>query len=212
MDKYTAPNFSSCALLSIDMQIDFADNGRIAAKPLASLIEAFRRAGRLIVHIVRLYDPDGLDVDVVRRARIESGEPLIAPGSPGVELMPEIRPEGAALDAKVLLSGQPQKVSDDEIILFKPRWGAFYRTPLQEILRSRGVDTVVIAGTYFPNCVRATIYEANSMDFRVAVPRDAVAGLDEAGCQWLETIGCVCMTAEEAAREVQGEGSSSSAA
>jgi len=212
VDKHTAPNFDACALISIDMQVDFADNGRVAAKPLASLMESFRRAGRLIVHVVRLYDPDTADVDLVRRGRVLAGEPLIVPGSPGVELMPEIRPEGAALDADLLLSGRPQELSDNEIILFKPRWGSFYRTRLEEILRSRGLDTVVIAGTFFPNCVRATIYEANSMDFRVAVARDAVAGLDEPGCEWLETIGCLCMSAEEAAREVEKSGNPPAAA
>jgi hypothetical protein len=50
------------------------------------------------------------------------------------------------------------------------------------------------------------------MDFRVAVARDAVAGLDEPGCEWLETIGCICMSAEEAAREVEKSGNPPAAA
>ncbi|MGW6505279.1 hypothetical protein [Nonomuraea angiospora] len=36
----------------------------------------------------------------------------------------------AAAKAGLLLSGEPQPLGEREVALFKPRWGAFYRTRL----------------------------------------------------------------------------------
>ncbi len=204
MDEHLAPDFGACALLSIDLQEDFADHGALgvpgtlaAAAVLAPLLEAFRKAGRLIVHVVRFYPPGGGDVDLVRRGRVLAGEELAAPGRPGAEMLPGLLPAGARLDPEPLLGGRPQVFSESELALYKPRWGAFHRTPLEDILQERGVSTVCIAGTSFANCVRATVYEASSRDFRVAVVRDAVAGLDVRGEAWLRGLGCLCVDSSD---------------
>jgi nicotinamidase-related amidase len=75
-----------------------------------------------------------------------------------------------------LLSGHAQHVTDLEIILYKPRWGAFYQTALEEQLRRWSIGTTVFTGCNFPNCPRASIVEASERDFRVAVVADAVSG------------------------------------
>jgi nicotinamidase-related amidase len=51
------------------------------------------------------------------------------------------------------------------------------------------VNTVAVCGCNFPNCPRATIYEASERDFRVAVVTDATSGLYERGLRELENIG-----------------------
>jgi len=48
-----------------------------------------------------------------------------------------------------------------EWIMYKPRWGAYYNTILEKYLHNIGVNTVVVGGCNFPNCPRATIYEAS---------------------------------------------------
>jgi nicotinamidase-related amidase len=211
MDEHTRPDFSACALLSIDLQADFAEGGPLevpgtlaAARALGPVLEAFRTAGRLVVHVVRLYEPGGCDADLPRRGRVLAGKRLVAPESEGARILAPVRPP-VEPDHAVLLSGQPQHVSEDEIIVYKPRWGAFHRTPLEDVLQSRGVSTVCVAGTSFANCVRATVYEASSRDFRVVAVREAVAGMDEAGCAWLAGLGGVCLPAGEVARRVRGE-------
>lgn len=82
------------------------------------------------------------------------------------------------LDPESLLGGGLQSVSPTEHILFKPRWSSFYRTELDGRLRQWSVDTVVIAGCNYPNCPRATIFDASERDYKVLVAADAISGVD----------------------------------
>jgi nicotinamidase-related amidase len=185
-DSYTAPHWPRACLVTIDMQVDFADGGPAeipgtsdVARQLGAVAEAFRRAALPIVHLVRLYAPGSSDVDLVRRRDIESGGRLVVPGSAGAAIIPGVASseaaEGVPLDDEALLTGRPQVLSDQEIILYKPRWGGFYRTSLEAWLREREIDTVVIGGCNLPNCPRATLFEASERDFRAVLIRDAVS-------------------------------------
>ena len=195
---YLAPDFSSAALVTIDTQVDTLDGqpleipGTSAAVPLiGALAAAFRDAGRPIVHIVRLYRKDGSNVDPCRRSAVEAGAEILAPGSSGSQLAPGIV-EGRGsfrLEADELLEGEPQEVGSGEIVIYKPRWGAFYGTRLEDHLRRHGVSTIVFCGCNFPNCPRTSIYEASERDFRVVLAEDAISGLYEKGRQELESIG-----------------------
>jgi nicotinamidase-related amidase len=202
---YVAPEFDSAALVSIDTQVDTLDGGALeipgtsdAVPQIAALAEAFRDAGRPIVHVVRLYRSDGSNVDLCRRAAVEAGAEILAPGSSGSQLAPGIvRRSEFALDASELLEGRPQEVGPEEVVIFKPRWGAFFETPLEAWLRDRGVSTVVFCGCNFPNCPRTSIYEASERDFRVVLAEDAISGLYDRGRRELEGIGvAVVATAE----------------
>jgi nicotinamidase-related amidase len=203
---YVAPDFASAALVTIDAQVDTLDGrplevpGTSAAVPrIAALAASFRAAGRPIAHIVRLYRRDGSNVDLCRRSVVEAGAELLAPGSSGSQLAPGIlkEPEGFALDPDTLLAGSPQDVRAGEVVIYKPRWGAFYETPLQDHLRRQGVSTVVFCGCNFPNCPRTSIYEASERDFRVVLAEDAVSGLYERGSMELQNIGVSLMPTSE---------------
>ncbi len=172
------PRSDRTALLTIDVQRDFAlpsspahiPGTAQAAQRIAGLLEAFRLAGRPIVHMVRLYLPDGSNAEASRRAYLEAGNRLVSPGTTGAELLDELKPdEDTSLDAELLLSGSPQQVGLREWILYKPRWGAFYRTSLEGHLRALSVETIVVCGCNFPNCPRTTIYEASERDFRIVL-------------------------------------------
>jgi len=97
--------------------------------------------------------------------------------------------EGIEPDAKELLGGNLQEVGAYEWLMFKPRWGAFYATPLERHLAALGVDTVVVCGCNFPNCPRATLYEASERDLRVAVVTDATPGFDDRDVDQMRSIG-----------------------
>ena len=73
--------------------------------------------------------------------------------------------------------------------MYKPRWGAFYETPLEDHLRRRGVSTIVFCGCNFPNCPRTSIYEASERDVRVVLAEDAISGLYDKGREELVNIG-----------------------
>jgi maleamate amidohydrolase len=62
----------------------------------------------------------------------------------------------------------------DETILRKTQPSAFFGTGYAEQLRQRGVDTVIVAGCTTSGCVRATVVDAMSHDFRTIVARDCV--------------------------------------
>jgi nicotinamidase-related amidase len=194
MSKYTDPDWANAALLTIDVQRDFTLAGAPAEIPstmevvpmIRRLIEAFRRRNRPIVHVVRIYRPDGSSVDACRREGVERGEGVVLAGSEGAELVDEFKPSRRVrLDAGLLLGGGLQEIGDKEWIMYKPRWGAFYQTPLREHLNDLCTNTLVICGCNFPNCPRVTIYEASERDFRVVLVTDATSGVYERGLREL---------------------------
>jgi len=203
-DPYTRPSAGSAALVLIDVQRDFVDvsddmGGEEASMPVAGtaaaiaamskLAKAFRERRLPIVHVVRLYQPDGSNVDLVRRRLIEQGARIAAPGSAGSQIAADLLPDVVELDHELLLSGGLQQIGTAEHVIYKPRWGAFYRTSLERHLRESGIDTVVFAGCNFPNCPRTSIYEASERDFRIVLVSDAVSGLYDRGVDECRAIG-----------------------
>ena len=125
------------------------------------------------------------------------GVEILAPGSKGSQLAPGIveRPSLFSLEPNQLFDGRFQEVAPGEVVIYKPRWGSFYQTPLEGHLRGCGVSTVVFCGCNFPNCPRTSIYEASERDFRVVLAADAVSGLYDRGRDELRNIGVRLMPA-----------------
>jgi nicotinamidase-related amidase len=99
------------------------------------------------------------------------------------------------------------KVEPADIVLEKPRFGAFHCTDLELILRSRGIDSVIITGIATNVCPETTAREAAVRDFRVfflsdgtstvdinGVPRDA---LKKATCAVLGTAFAQVLTVDQ---------------
>ena len=202
----TAPalDLSASALITIDVQIDTLDGqplevpGTSAVLPqLGRLSEAFRHAGRPIVHVVRLYLDDGSNAEPFRRPAVTS-HPVFRRGTSGRSLAHELLPASAPeLDDVLLLSGQLQPLGADEVAMYKPRWGAFHETPLGDHLSAHDIGTVVIAGCNFPNCPRATIYEAGERDLQVIAVADATSGATDERLADLAAIGVSVMSTDK---------------
>ncbi|HWF68758.1 MAG TPA: isochorismatase family cysteine hydrolase [Mycobacterium sp.] len=196
-DPYTRPLPDSAVLVLIDVQRDFyADDaplpieGTKAAIPaMAALVTEFRDRAMPIVHVVRLYRPDGSNADMVRKQAIEQGARYAIPGSAGSQIAPELLPNPVELDHELLLSGELQQIGPREHVMYKPRWGAFYQTKLEQHIRDTGSDTLVFVGCNFPNCPRTSIYEASERDFRIVLVSDALSGLDDRGIKECRAIG-----------------------
>jgi nicotinamidase-related amidase len=196
--KYTKPDLSNSALVTIDVQRDFSLPGSPAEIPgtmsvvpyIVKLLNAYRASRRPIVHIVRLYLSDGSNVDLCRRELIRGGKELVRPGSAGAELVRELLPTSdTELDCPHLLGGEIQTLGPGEVVIYKPRWGAFFGTPLHDHLDGLQVNTLVVCGCNFPNCPRTTIYEASERDFRIVLVEDAVSGIYRQGKEELRNIG-----------------------
>lgn len=196
--EYTEPRLSTSVLLNIDTQCDFALPGAAVEIPgtmdvipnMKSLLSVYRKCNLPVIHIVRLYLPDGSNVDLCRRELVESGTCIIAPHTVGAEIVSDLKPHpDAELDADILIEGGIQKWGNKEFVIYKPRWGAFYQTPLHSHLNTLGVDTLVFCGCNFPNCPRATIYEASERDLKIVLVEDAISGIYEEGKEELRRIG-----------------------
>jgi nicotinamidase-related amidase len=184
-DPYTRPQAGSAALVLIDVRCDFIDSPdspggdapmpidgtRAAISAMAKLAAAFRARGLPIVHVVRLYRPDGSNVDLVRRQLIEAGARIALPGSAGSQIATELLPNVVELDHELLLIRGLQKVGPAEHVMYKARWGAFYQTGLERHLRESGSDTIVFAGCNFPKV------------------SDAISGLYDRGIEECRGIG-----------------------
>jgi nicotinamidase-related amidase len=205
MDRYTEPDFSTAALITIDTQRDTLDGQPLEIPGTSSilanmsrLLSAFRAVQRPIVHVVRLYKTDGSNVDLCRRSAVEAGQAVLAPGTLGSQLAPGLLPDDSlSLDSKALLSGNIQIVASREAIIYKPRWGAFYQTCLEDHLRRLGVTTTIFTGCNFPNCPRTSIMEASERDFRIVLVRDALSGFAERDEMEMANIGVSVLSTEE---------------
>ncbi len=205
MDSHTDPSLKNAALLTIDVQNDFTlegavaeiDGTREAVPKIVRLLELFRKLDLPIFHIVRLYLADGSNVDLCRREAICDGQKIVAPNTPGADLVSELKPLDVELDAENLLHGLVQQIGHFEHVIYKPRWGAFYGTNLEEELHELYIDTLIVTGANFPNCPRTTIYEASERDFRIIVAEDAISGIYQRGVEELEEIGCWVLEVED---------------
>ena len=212
VDKYTIADWQNGALITIDTQNDFtlpnapfqiAGTFEIVPK-MTQVIHAFRFARRPIIHVIRIYNPDGSNVDLCRRIAVaELGKKLVIAGTQGAELVEKLKPSPSSstdeisLGTELLLKGKLQQVASKEWIMYKPRWGAFYSTPLEKHLRNLHTNTVVICGCNFPNCPRTTVYEASERDFRVVLIKDATSNVYERGLQELDKIGVELITSND---------------
>lgn len=83
------------------------------------------------------------------------------PGSPGLEIMPDLLDTGY-----------------DLIVDSKKRYDSFTATELDHVLRSRGINTVLLTGVNTNSCVLATTVAGNARDYAVIVIEDCVDTMD----------------------------------
>lgn len=165
------------ALIIIDMQRDFVEPGgfgetlgnkvallQAIIPATARLLAAFRAAGLPVIHTRECHRPDLSDCPPAKRER---GKPSLRIGDPG--------PMG-----RILISGEPGAgiipelyPVEGEIVLDKPGKGAFYATPLGELLSERKIRQLVFAGVTTEVCVQTTMREANDRGFECLLATDA---------------------------------------
>lgn len=70
------------------------------------------------------------------------------------------------------------KPRENEIVIHKPSYGAFYDTPLETILKNLGKDTVIICGTVTNICCGMTARQAYERSFKVIFGSDVTSSDD----------------------------------
>jgi biuret amidohydrolase len=167
---------SRTALIVIDMQRDFIEPGGFGASlgndvaRLATILPAVRglldwaRArGIAVIHTREGHRPDLGDCPPAKLRRGDAkpriGDAgamgrILIDGEPGNDIVPECAP----------LPG--------ETVLVKPGKGAFWATPLDDILRWRDITHLIFAGVTTEVCVQTTMREANDRGYECLLIED----------------------------------------
>lgn len=180
-ENYTLPEILKpikCALLVIDVQNDFCDpNGFFARrKSDISQIQA------VVPHIQRLINSaHNSGIPVIFTQGSEDVKFRSGPGFRRAIKWDERDGDGSVNSERGSFGWefyqlQPQP---EDTVLEKHRWSAFDGKDengknLEEILKERGVQTLVLTGVVTETCVYATAQEAFNKDYFVVVPKDCV--------------------------------------
>jgi len=185
------------ALLIIDMQKDFVLPGapaRVAGAfdtiPfIRQALDLFREKKWPVFHVVREHRSDGSDIESFRRKPFLENK-YGAAGTPGCETVDELRPVPG------------------EYRIIKKRFSAFMNTELDLLLRRLGICRLVVCGTQYPACIRATIYDALAFDYNVILLTDATSAqtqdVAEANIRDIRDLGVTCPTTAQFLRQASG--------
>ena len=165
------------ALVVVDMQNVFVAKGQVVEVPEArsivaninELAAAFRGRGMPVVWLQQTYDQDmddgwNLWFDVMAPGeRKDAIVGNMSRGTEGHELYPEL------------------DVHDGDIKVCKHQYSAFApnSSMLDSILRKRGIDTLVIAGTLTNVCCESTARDAFFLNYRIVFLNDGTACLSD---------------------------------
>lgn len=150
------------ALLIIDMQKRWINpahkifpSSYVALIAINQLRRKFKSHKFPVFHIILEHEPDGSSLHP-RDSKLWN-----ARGSEEAKIVEELRP------------------SDDEVIISKNRYSAFFGTNLHNQLKNLGVTNVTITGYQMRACVIATSLDAYQYGYETEVVEDAVLDTDE---------------------------------
>lgn len=130
------------------------DWARTQAIPVIHLVTKYRDADEIRLNAfwrTRAEDPDNPRKNVMRH-NLE--------GMPGTQVMPGLR--------------EPR----DWVVDTKKRYNCFVATDLELLLRSHGINTLIVTGVNTNSCILSTVTAACSLDYAVIVPSDCVDTMD----------------------------------
>jgi nicotinamidase-related amidase len=167
--KRPLPTFDpkATALILIDLQHGVVMRQTAPRSPqdvvhnASRLVEAARRLGVLIVHVRVSFARGRLNAP---RQDVDEGFPAAELPSGWDELVEELR---------------PTEEQDNEIVVTKRQWGAFYGTNLDLELRRRGRGVIVLGGIATNFGVESTARDAWERNYQLILVEDAMAAQDE---------------------------------
>ncbi|EPS6957049.1 pyrimidine utilization protein B [Klebsiella aerogenes] len=204
------------ALIVVDMQNAYASQGGYldlagfdvsATRPVIDninlVVAAARAAGMLIIWFQNGWDEQYVEAGgpgspnyhksnalKTMRQRPELQGKLLAKGGWDYQLVDELRPR------------------EGDIVLPKPRYSGFFNTPLDSILRSRGIRHLVFTGIATNVCVESTLRDGFFLEYFGVVLEDATHQAGPVFAQqaalfnietffgWVSDVGSFCRAIE----------------
>jgi nicotinamidase/pyrazinamidase len=136
--------------IDVDSPYKIGDEGRRIIPGIQELLEFARENNMPVVFANDSYLPD----DFLFKGRMK---PHCIKGTRGAEVIDELMPQAG------------------DIVLPKRRMSAFFKTGLEDTLRSLNIDTIVVCGISTTACVMTTAMDAFMNDFYVIVIEDCCA-------------------------------------
>ena len=187
---------SRTAVIAVHMQHDIvtpegAFGGFFAAQAAerdvigqtGKLLDAARGAGATVVYTRVAWQPGYPDLvaNSPLLAKVAQAQCLVE-GSDKAEIVPQLTPQ------------------DGDVVLTHQRIGGFSASPLDVILRSRGIDTVLFTGVATNASVEGTARQASDLGYRTIIVTDACSAADpgahDAAIASLGLLGEITTTAE----------------
>lgn len=174
----------SAALLVIDPQVDFltmahAGAAERALPAIARLLADARAGGTAVIFTQEVHRPQLVDFG----RELDGDEPVhCVEQTPGADFVAHVRPQ------------------EQEWIIRKRRYSAFFATDLDLLLRGLGVSTIVACGLLTDVCVHYSCVDAHQLDYRVHVVPEACAGSSAAAAQ--AAIGAIAYLQSRAVLEL----------
>jgi nicotinamidase-related amidase len=163
-DAPTPIDPATTALLVMDYQNGVFDRVQDAAPLLEGAKQAIAlvRASGGAVGYVRVGFADGEVPGGMMGQRVgEAAHTIFHADAPATQVHDEIAPQ------------------DGDIVVRKTRVGPFGTTDLDEQLRARGIDTLILAGISTSGVVLSTVRDGHDRDYRLIVVSDLCADFDQ---------------------------------
>jgi nicotinamidase-related amidase len=159
----------STAVIVVDMQNGFchpdgslyAPGSEDAIEPCAALVGRAREAGGSVVFTRDVHPPEQFE-DAHYYDEFDRWGEHVLEDSWEAQVIDELSP------------------TDDDLVVVKHTYDAFYQTDLEGWLDAHGVDDLVICGTLANVCVLQTAGSAGLRDYRPVLVEDAVGCIEEA--------------------------------
>ncbi|MFM9884145.1 MAG: cysteine hydrolase family protein [Burkholderiales bacterium] len=183
LDEKVAPG--RAAVVTVDVQNDFCDERGFLGKcgapmhlvkamlpRLVALLDAARAHAVPVIHVISYHDEEYAS-PVVTEQKLRHGLPMELDGRP-------------LRDAPYCLKGSwgaeltAIKALPREEIVIKHRYSGFHGTNLDLVLRSRGIQTVILTGVATNACVESTARDTYMHDYYLVFVSDCAATTSQA--------------------------------
>lgn len=179
-------DLSKTAVLVVDMQNDFGVEGgmferagidisgiRAVVPNVRAALAAARSASLPVMYLKMAFEPDLSDAgpvtgpNLLKHAPLRAGDEIIAPDGTQSRIL--VRD---TWNTEIIAELSP---GPNDPVIYKTRFSGFYRTELDDMLKMRGIDTLVVTGCTTSVCVESTVRDAMFRDYRCVVLEDCTA-------------------------------------